>query len=339
MRRTTTILAVALALLLGTAVTAQEERLTRAQSLLDEGRPTAAIEALRPLLRKEDPRALLLRSTAHFMEGRVEEGRADLDRVLALAPDLRQAWLNRAGLDIAEQRYDRALEALETARRLDPSAPDSHLNIGAVLLLQGHLAEATASFERYLDAAGASADAHFLVATNYAGRGYAPLAIESLRRAIELDERYRLRARTDDNFAAIAEAPELAAVMETDSYRPAPGDHALQRSYPAPYDGGDGVLLSAVLEGLRLVGEPFDPRIEVTSDWALVHGDLRIKLSDRRTEDSVDGVLSLSAPAGSLSASEWDRRVERLLEAVEVALLRRQRSAAPRPDEPLPPGG
>lgn len=344
MRRSLSLAVLALCLALAGPAAAQDERLARAQSLLDEGRPTAAVEALGPLLREGDPRALLLRSTAHFMEGRMAEGRADLERVLELAPDLRQAWLNRAGLDIAGGDYDRALEALERARALDPEAPDSHVNIGAVLLLQGHLAEATASFERYLEATAASGDpaelaeARYLVATNYAGRGYARLAVENLRRAVAHDESFRLRARTDRNFDAIAEAPELRDLMMTESYAPAPGDHAVRRSYPVPYDGGEGELLSAVQATMRVVGEPFDPRIEATPEWGLVHGELRVELRDERTAGGeVEGVVSVSAPAGRMSAEEWERRTGRLFEELDLTLLRRQRRPEPdRDPEPRP---
>jgi tetratricopeptide (TPR) repeat protein len=329
-----------LALFVSAPSWAQDERLARAQSLLDEGRPAAAIEALGPLLRNNDPRALLLRSTAHFMEGRIPEGRADLDRVLELAPDLRQAWLNRAGLEISEGDYDAALASLERARALDPSAPDSHLNIGAVLLLQGHLAEATASFDRYLGAirasgeAGEIGEAHYLVATNYAGRGYVGPAVENLRRAIAVDERFRLRARTDGNFDGIAEAPALRELMRTDAYAPAAGDHTARRVFPVPYRGGQGTLLSAVQEAMRSAGEPFDPRVEALPEWALIHGELRVKLHDQPGEDGPEGVMILSAPAGRMSLPEWERRVERLLEALEVILLRRQRA----PDETPNPG-
>lgn len=333
----------ALSLLASLAIPAgaSEERLARAQALLDEGRPTAAVEALGPILRKnpDDPEALLLRSTARFMEGRTEEGRSDLDRVIEIAPDLRQAWLNRAGLDVADEDYDRALEALERARKLDPSALDNHLNLGAVLLLQGRLPEATSHFESYLEAAGGTAEAHYLVATNYAGRGYAALAVENLRRAVELDEAYRLDARTDPNFQAIADAPLLRELLETDLHPPGRRDRVVRRSFPAPFEGGDGPLLSTVLEALRTAGEPFDPRVEVTPRWALIHGDLRIKVYDQQgPEGDTEGVVAVSAPEDALPREEWERRVDRVLEAVGLGLLRRSRSHHPTPDAPSPPG-
>lgn len=336
-----TAVAALLVLSLATPAAASEERLVRAQELLDAGRPTAAVEALGPILRQDPdhPRALLLRSTARFMEGSTEEGRRDLERVLAVAPDLRQAWLNRAGLDIAEERYDRALEALERARALDPAALDNHLNLGAVLLLQGRLEEATAHFRSYLEAAGGTAQAHYLVATNYAGRGYAALAVENLRRAAELDETYRLEARTDPNFQGIAQASALRELLETDLHPPGREDRVARRSYPVGFARGDGPLLSAVLEALRMSGEPFDPRIEVTPRWALVHGELRIKVYDQTGEaGTTEGVIAISAPQDELSLEDWDRRVDRVLQAVQVGLLRRVKAERPAPEAPLPPG-
>lgn len=342
------IAAVLLAALLAVAppAAADGERLAKAQRLLDEGRPVAALVEIETVLRRDPDHAeaLLLRSTARFMEGRMEEGRADLQRALAADPTLRQAWLNRAGLDIAEERYDAALEALERARELDPAATDNHLNIGAVLLLQGRIEEATGHFERYLAAAGGSAgeeaEAHYLVAKNYAGQGYTRVAVETLRRAVELDEGYRLAARTDPSFQAIASAPDFQRLLETDLHPPAPEDRVVRERYPAAYDGGDGPLLPAVLEALRLAGEPFDPRVEATPEWALIHGELRVKVFDATSPDAGDGegVLQISARPAAVPAAAWERRIERVLEAVELALLRRQRSARPAPDAPLPPG-
>jgi len=328
------------------ASAADDERLAKAQRLLDEGRPVAALAEVETVLRRDPDHAeaLLLRSTARFMEGDMEAGRADLDRALAADPTLRQAWLNRAGLDIAEARYDAALEALERARELDPAAPDNDLNVGAVLLLQGRIEEATGHFESYLAAAGGSpgerAEAHYLVAKNYAGQGYARLAVETLRRAVEADEAYRLAARTDPSFQAIAEAPDFQRLLETDLHPPAPDDRVVRERYPAAYDGGHGPLLSAVLEALRLTEEPFDPRVEVTPEWALVHGELRVKVSDAPPAEAEagPGILQISTRPGAVPAAEWQRRVERVLEAVDLALLRRQRSARPAPEAPLPPG-
>ena len=321
---------------LSPAAGASEDRLARAERLLEEGRPTAAVQELEPILRRQPDhaRALLLRSNARFMEGRMDEGRADLERALEADPTLRQAWLNRAGVDVAAERFDSALEALRKAEELDPEAPDNALNIGAVLLLQGRLPEATTRFREYLEQAGGSAEAQYLVASNYAGSGYAQLAVERLRRAVELDETLRLRARTDPNFTPIGESSQFRKLMKTDLHPPGADDRVVRRTFPVAYDAGEGTLLSAVLEGLRSAGEPFDPRVEVTPAWALAHGELRVKVLDG--EDG--GVVEISAPAASISEEAWEQRIDAVLEAVEIALLRRERSEDGRraPEPPLP---
>ena len=109
---------------------ANSEQLAQAQELLDGGDPSAALEILDRLVKRKPPsaQAYLLRSTALFMVGDLDKGRRDLDRSLEIDPRLRQAWLNRAALDLANQSYPEALEALETAKALDPAAPgtDQH---------------------------------------------------------------------------------------------------------------------------------------------------------------------------------------------------------------------
>ena len=278
------------------------------------------------------------------MLGRQDDGRADLDRSLELDPDQRQAWLNRAGLDIADQDYDSALDALEHARKLDPEAEDNHLNLGAVLLLQGKIGEATKHFERYLERAGDRADAYFLVAKNYAGRGYARLAVENLRHAVDLDERYRLLARTDPAFGPIAQSPELEALLDTDTYSAPDGYRRAAQRFDAAYDGGDGPLLSVVLAALRTLDEAFDPRVEVAPDWAVIHGGrMRIKISQAATSpggagESGGAVVHLSAAPDAFTAEAWTERTDRLFRQIRILLAERQRPTdRSRPQKPLPP--
>jgi tetratricopeptide (TPR) repeat protein len=295
------------------------------QALLDRGRGAEALDRLDPLLAKspDDAAALRLRANARFMEGELEAGKADLERCLALDPQLRQAWLDRAGVAIAEGRYPDALSDLGRARALDPAALDNDLNEGAVLLLLGRLGEASTRFDRYLERVGARAEAFYLVATNYAGRGYGALAAASLGRAVALDERARLRARTDPNFEAIAGNAEFKSLLERDDYVPPAGSLGTRRSLPGRYDGGTGPLLLAVLDGLRETGERFEARVESTPHWALVWGDFRIKVRDLRAGDgSVGGEVAITAPAGT---RDFEARTKKLLDAVVVALLRRSK--------------
>jgi tetratricopeptide (TPR) repeat protein len=326
-----------MALAFGGALSAAEtveERLATAQELIDEQRYDDALKLLGKLARTKPPpaRAFLLRSDIHFINGDIEAGGQDLDRALEIDPDMRQAWLNRAALDLSKGRLDEALKALGKARQLDPSAPDSALNIGAVLVLKGDLGAATREFQEYLSKNPGSAEAYYLVATNYAVAGYAALAIQHLRQAIGLDERSRLRARTDPNFEDVESNPLFQQVLNTDEYRPAAGSHVAGRLYQVPWEAGGGKLLEAVINTLQLSGKTFDRRVEVTPGWALIWSDMRIKLSP---DPGGGGRVLLTAPADRFQPADWTRESDEFFRQVMVQLGRLGALSAAAP--PAPP--
>lgn len=299
--------------------------LAAVQQAIDSQQPDQALAALAPILKREpkNARALLLRSTARCMEGEVEACRQDLDRALELDPTLRQGWLNRSALAIAEKRYDAALAALAEAERLDPQAPDNALNQGAVQLLAGRLEAASASFERHLAANPGSADAYYLVASNFALAGYSALAVQHLARAIQLDERSRVRARTDANFNELAANRGFQQLLDTDSWSAPFGSPTANRVYTVPFTGTNSPILTAVLNALQIARTPMDSRVEVTEAWALLWADVRIKLvrqSDNETR------IELTGPPGKLSAAAWEARTTDLFAAIDRELLKLERN-------------
>ncbi len=290
-----------------------------AQRLLDAEQPEEALKLLAKVSGKkaEDGEALLLRSTARLLLGDNAEGRRDLELALQLDPRLRQGWLNRAALDVADRRYTAALEALQQAEELAPTAPDNDLNIGAVELLAGHAAPAASRFARYLAGPGNSPQGHYLVAANYAGAGQAPAAVEHLRQAIAGDERLRVRARADANFLTIEGDPGLRALMRADPAPPASDAYQTQQGFAVAYDGAGGKLLAAVLSALQLGNEPFDPEVEVTERWALISGELRVVV---RNGANGEGLVEVSAPASAMAANEFNERSEALLRRLQLRL-------------------
>ena len=296
-----------------------------AQQLLELGDPGAALELLNQQLKNapKDAELHLLRSTAHFMLGDEQAGRSDLDRCLQLDPANRQAWLHRGALDLAGAEYDKAADAFKRARQLDPGAPDNALNLGAAYLLQGKRDAASHQFNAYLAQNQTSAEAFYLVATNYAMADRGELAIPLLRKAVQLDERMRLQARTDANFSQVANEPDYLLLLSTDTYV-LPEDHRTAvRRYEVPFSGRASPALAAVLSALQIEGVVLEPQVEVTPEWALLWGDFRTKLS-RTSEGGT--LISFSAPPDRFTASEWSARTERLFQQVTLQLQRLQLS-------------
>lgn len=304
--------------------------LSAAQLALDAGDSERALALLAPLLKREpkNAAALLLRSTARCIGGELDLCREDLDRALELDPTLRQGWLNRAGLAIADKRYDDAIAALTAAERLDPAASDNAINLGAVYLLQGKLEPASREFERHLVANARSADAYYLVATNFALAGYSAFAAQNLARAIELDERSRVRARSDANFAELASTRQFQTLLTSDTFVPPTGSSSASRIYRSPYKGAGSRLLVAVLNALQIAGTPMDPNVEVTDEWALLWSDVRIKIARRSEEETT---VELSAAPGKFTASAWDQRSRELYDSIERELLKLERTGLGRP--------
>lgn len=353
MHRTTAFTVLLLVFLVALPAGLQAQRGDRSRSLdaarraLDVGEPERALTLVAPLLADEpdDAEALLLRSTARFVLGDVEAGRIDLARTLELDPSLRQAWLNRAGLDIAEGRYEDALDALATAERLDPEAADNRINIGAVELLAGDVESATQSFVQYIEDARQRGDhgpelaeAYYLVATNYAASGYDDRAFESLRDAVAADERTRLRVRLDPNFQHFLSDTKVQQLLATDSHRVPSSHHRVSRAFPgAAYAGGEGRLLPAVLDALRAEGVRFDARVESTPRWALVWGDFRVKVVDAPSQDgqggqdAPQGRVELSADPRTIDGAAFERRAVALFRAIEQTLVARTPRGTPPP--------
>ncbi|MBZ0112659.1 MAG: tetratricopeptide repeat protein [Thermoanaerobaculia bacterium] len=293
-----------------------------AQAALDRGDPATALKEAAELL-SQDPKsapALLIQSSAHFMLGEIDKGRLELDRSLALDPTQRQGWLNRAGLAMAEEDFSAALSAFEKARDLDPGALDNELNLGATRLLLGQLDQASAHFEKYLARSPQRAESFYLVASNYAMGGYVAFALRHLHQAILLDERVRMQARRDPNFVQVEEHPRFLDLMRTDIFAMPSDAHRTARAFEGGYLEGNGPLLQSVLDALYGLGESFDRNVEVTPEWALIWGRMRIKLR----QEGDRGVVELSAPAGNLTSLEWERLTKSLFDSIFVQLQKRK---------------
>lgn len=296
----------------------QRDGLFLVRDLIDRQQPAQALELLESLSSgKNSAEGLMLRGMAKIMLGELKTGSLDLERAVKKDPRLRDGWLNLAGLEIAEGKFEAALTLMQKAHDLDPSAPDSHLNLGAVKIMLGRRSEADKDFARYLQL-DSSAEAYYLVATNYAIGGHEEAAVEHLERAIAGDERNRLRARQDDRFAGLASL-DYKVLLHTDAYQ-IPANHLqVAAAFRAPYDQRNPRLLYATMSALDTVSIDYEAEVETTAKWALLWAEkgLRIKIYN---QESGTGVVLLSRPSSGITTAEWQRLSQELFRAIQSRL-------------------
>lgn len=213
----------ALSLALAAPARANDAELARIEAVIDEGDGAQALAMLQKVVKGQpSPREQMLRGSARILMGELKTGGFDLEEAVRRDPTLRRGFMNLAALEIAEAKYASAYEYFKKAQALDPKAADSYLNLGACLMMMGRSDEARDHFDRYLSMQS-SAEDYYLVAANYAlGRAY-DLTVKTLEKAIALNERLRLRARSDDRFVLV-DSFEYRVLLFTDNYQP-PANH------------------------------------------------------------------------------------------------------------------
>ncbi len=288
------------------------EQLAHIEELIDAGDGATALAQLQKVAKGSlSPREQMLRGSARILLGELKTGGNDLEEALKRDPTLRRAWMNLAALDIAEGKFASAFEYFKKAQALDPAAPDSYMNLGACLIMMGRSAEAREHFDRYL-ALRHSAEDFYLVAANYALGRVNDQAVKTLEKAIAVDERMRLRARSDDRFLGV-DTLEYRVLLFTDSYQP-PGDHyQTAAAFEQPYSQKNDRLLRAALEAITRAGLRYEPELEATAKWVIVWGDLRMKISN---QENGTGVISLSAPKSRFSPELWTQKTQEIFRSV-----------------------
>ncbi len=308
-------------LLLTASVAAQSSDLRSAQRLLDQNQPERALGLLERHLakNKKDASAWLLQSNAQFMLGDRAGGQSALDRALQLDPTLRQGWLNLGALLLSDGDHSGAIDAFQRAADLDPTSAENDLNLGTAHLLAGQAETAHGYFARYLHSTP-TADANYLVATNFALADMDDFALEHLERAIALDQTTRMRIRSDPTFRVLAQDPRLAKALNTDTYVIPAGAAYVKQAFSVPYETSDGRVLRAVVDALTGLSIPFSPRIEVNETWTVLwierEPQMRVKISAR---DARSSVLEVVGPGRDKTA--FRAQIEPLLQRVGRLLL------------------
>ena len=292
--------------LTATAAWGATDDLATIQIHLDAGNGQAALELLLPMLRSQGRRGdvQLAYSTALFLTGDAEGGEKALRRAVDRDPTLLQGWLNLGGVLISKGEADEAVRSFEEAQALAPSDPDISLNLGTALLLSGRLDDARGRFDHYLEARGDQAEDHAVVAQNYALANALADATRHAAVAISKNERLRLDMRTDPRFARALDDPAFQRLLATDTFEPDAGSLSVERSFEQPYETREAKMIGTVIDALKQLEIPFDPRIEATANWALIWTErFRLKLSPRGAQTQV----TIIAPPRSFTRAGWEK--------------------------------
>lgn len=125
---------------------------------------------------------------AYEKSGRIREASEKLTALHAQAPQEKQITLLLADCDLQLGEYDRVIELLQPLARDGPPDPVTDYMLGTALIRTRRIAEGQVLLDRILRN-GDSAEAHFLLGTQFFESGDYPAAVKELAGAIELNPR------------------------------------------------------------------------------------------------------------------------------------------------------
>jgi tetratricopeptide (TPR) repeat protein len=151
---------------------------------------------------------------ALYYEKSYKEALAAYEKAIELKPDFPDAWLNK-GVTLGQlQRTEEALSNLEKAIELKPDFPDTWFNKGNTLVELKHSEEALAAYDKAIELKPDYHEAWFNKACLYGLNGNAKLAIQNLKKSIEINSSNREKAKTEPDFDNIRDDQEFKRLIE-----------------------------------------------------------------------------------------------------------------------------
>lgn len=128
-----------------------------AQLYLREGQPAKGLVLVQTLVNQQPTNAGLhnLLGSAHSQNGDTKAARTAFEKAVQLSPDLTQAHLNLARLDLDARALDAAEQRLSNLLKTDPRDTDALADMARVADLRGKTAEAQTWLEKARDNSGA----------------------------------------------------------------------------------------------------------------------------------------------------------------------------------------
>ncbi len=176
---------------LGAACGGPEERKanyrSKAQEYMDQRNFPKARVALRNVLKidPKDPDAYYLAAVVDEKEKNWRGAVANLQQVIELAPDHREASIKLAKYYLEAKAGERVLELAHRVQRTHPQDPQAAALVIAVTAISGQIAEATAQAEALFKIHGTEPDVGVLLSTLYAHASRYPDAIAILETTLK----------------------------------------------------------------------------------------------------------------------------------------------------------
>lgn len=150
---------------------------------------------------------------AHIGGGRAEKAIEALTTAIRLAPEDARTYCELGRACMLNGELQRAIDAVQVALKINPRSMDAHLMQHELLLRMGEFAEAAKQCERLLKL-GEVADVYYNLARARALMEDADGAFDALRKAVQLDDRARFRAKGESAFTPLSDKRRFRELLE-----------------------------------------------------------------------------------------------------------------------------
>ncbi len=169
-------------------------------------------------LKPDYPRAYNNKGIALKNTGKFDEAIAAYDKAIELKPDLVPAYNNKGIALFFLGKHDEAIKAFDKAIELKPADHYAYVSKGCSLTELGKYGEAVESFGKGIDLKPDFGSAYYNRACALSLLGKKDEMAADLKRAIELDDRCREKARADADFDAFRDDPDFRRLVYPEEF-------------------------------------------------------------------------------------------------------------------------
>jgi len=150
----------------------------------------------------------------HFDKEEYDKSLECYAKVAQLKPDDVDALHNKGAAQFKLERFDDAVKTFDQIIAIDPEDTIAYLTKGAALFKSGQIDPAVEALNNVVKRDPEDAAAWYYKSCAEAKKGNLKPVVPFLTRAIDMEEDFRERAKTDECFAPVKDTPEFKALFE-----------------------------------------------------------------------------------------------------------------------------